>query len=139
MNNRRVTVRGVAEDVGIANFVVTKRTVPCASLRMLSNGVNDDPDLLERVQLMAQPKSNHSNENGQQQPKEYAKFMCSTITGTWYIVSFCQKAVRSIRNNALDLCAVCSKQYEKNARNCVVTRHLTRHCLFVIVWPKLRP
>ena len=45
----------------------------------------------------------------------------------------------------LKLCAVCVKRYERNARNCGKTIHgfcititnlLTRHCLFVIIWPK---
>ena len=58
------------------------------------------------------------------------------------------KVVRLIRSITLKLCAFCVKQYERNARNCgktihgfciTITHPLTRHCFFVIFWPKTTP
>lgn len=76
---------------------------------------------------------NHPNGNIQrsQGRKNDVKFdqiwrffsMLSSISMTWCIMNSCHKVVRSIRITTLKLCAVCVKQFVRNAMNCGKINH----------------
>ena len=186
MENRRITIREVAEDVSIsvgschaiftdilglkrvaAKFVPKLLNFDQKTRRMtiaqeMLNDVNGDPDLLKKVitgdeswvygyDVKTKAQSSQWKHTESPRPKKARQVWSNvkvllTVFFDYHGVVHQEFLLRLIRK--LKSCAVCVKQYARNARNCgktihdfciTITHPLTRHCLFVIFWPKTTP
>ena len=182
MENRQITIRKVAEDVGIsvgschatfpdilglrrvaAKFVPKLLNFDQKTRRMtiaqgMFNDVNDDPDLLKKVitgneswlygyDVETKAQSSQWKHTESTRPKK-ARQVRSNVKVLLTVFFDYHGVVHKDLKITLKLCAVCVKQYERNACNCgktihsfciTITHPLTRHCFFVIFWPKTTP
>ena len=178
MENRRITIKEVAEDIGtwvgschaifsdilglkhvaakfvpkLLNFDQKARRITIAA-EML-NDVNDDPNLLKKVitgneswvysyDVETKAQSSQWKHTESPRPKKARQVRSNVKVLLTVLFNY-----HGVVHQELKLCAVCVKQYERNARNCgktihgfciTITHPLTRHCLFVIFWPKTTP
>ena len=131
-----------------------QKTHRMAIAQEMLNDVNDDPDLLKRViigdESCVYGYDQSPRPKKARQVRSNVKVLLTVFFDYYGEVhqEFLHKVLRLIRSITLKLCAICVKQYERNAWNfgktihgfyITITHLLTCHCLFLIFWPKTTP
>ena len=152
LDNHRITISEVADDVGISfgscqvfstDVVGMKRAAAKIVPKLLNfEQKQHRMDIVQAVcwrrsttiqicSKRSQLVTNHECMAMTLKPKpnhpngsvQKSQDLFSSIAMAWCIINSCHKVVRSLRNTTLKLCADCAKQFVRNAQNCGNTNH----------------